>query len=52
MKNKKCPNCGSRNTEEHGLNAGDTRWTLCRDCGWNTPIEVKDRSKKEGTDDA
>lgn len=35
----KCPVCGSTHTEEHGNKPGDYHWTLCRECGWNTPRE-------------
>ena len=35
----KCPKCGSTRTEEHGKNAGDYNWILCRKCGHNWPTE-------------
>lgn len=35
MQKKKCPQCRSRNIEEHGTNPGDNHWWFCRDCGWN-----------------
>ena len=29
---EKCPRCGSKCIEEHGINPGDHHWWLCINC--------------------
>lgn len=45
MTDRVCPICGKRTLEEHGTEAGDHHWWLCRTCG----TMVDDAKSEEGS---
>lgn len=50
MNKIKCPECGSRCTEEHGTSPRDHHWFFCRVCGLCWDEKLNEKQKEVGGD--